>query len=142
MPRKSGWRAPSTFAGTELAAVVANLRTAHAGLVLQRRTVDSQIVAIEKAMNALVFAPAARPSVSAGKSGRGGPRGIRPGSLTDRIRHVLSTSGTPMRVVEITDAVRKSGFKTKNKTLDKSVGLSVRKIPGVVRIGRGVFRMN
>ena len=44
-----------------------------------------------------------------------------------------------MRVAEITDAVVKAGYKTKNRTLAKSVGIALAHTPGVKRVERGVF---
>jgi len=139
MPRKHG----KSTSSAQLPALVANLRSAHSGLILQRTTVDSQITAIENALRALQVSPGggriSRAARGAGKGG--GRRGIRPGSLTDRVQKILASNPEPMRVMEITAAVRRGGFKTKNKTLDKSVGITLRNLPGIVRAGRGLYSL-
>ncbi len=45
-----------------------------------------------------------------------------------------------MTVKDVTTAVRKAGYKSKNKTLDKSVGVALSEMPGVKKVGRGTFR--
>ena len=46
----------------------------------------------------------------------------------------------PMRRAEVAAAVLKAGYKSRSKTLAKSVGVALRTMPGVKKIGRGVFR--
>lgn len=65
---------------------------------------------------------------------------MREGSLKSYIDRVLRASARPMRVVQITGAVLKAGYTTKNKTLAKSVGLALRDMAGVKKVGRGAFR--
>ena len=67
-------------------------------------------------------------------------RGRRAGSLKDQIAKILSVGKGAMAVRDITARVLKSGYKTRNKTLAKSVGIALTQMPDVVKIGRGVFR--
>ncbi len=48
--------------------------------------------------------------------------------------------GKPMRVIQITAAVLKAGYSTKNKALAKSVGVALREMLGVKKVGRGTLR--
>jgi len=45
-----------------------------------------------------------------------------------------------MAVKDITKGVVRSGYKTKNKTLAKSVGIALTEMPTVEKVGRGQFR--
>ena len=47
-----------------------------------------------------------------------------------------------MAVKDITAAVRKSGYKTKNKTLDTSVGIALAEMKNAAKLRRGVYRLN
>jgi len=75
-----------------------------------------------------------------GRRIRGSRGGAREGSLKSYIERVIRAARKPMRRVEITAAVLKAGYKSRNKTLAKSVGVALRTMPSVKRIGRGVFR--
>ena len=46
-----------------------------------------------------------------------------------------------MAVKDITAAVLKAGYPSKSKTLAHSVGVALREMPGVVKVGRGQFRL-
>jgi hypothetical protein len=85
-------------------------------------------------------APPATTKVAAGRRPRAGRRGARQGSLKDFIGRVLSGHGV-MSVKEITAGVRKAGYKTRNKTLSKSVGIALAQMPGVEKVDRGQFRL-
>ncbi len=56
------------------------------------------------------------------------------------IGNVLSGAGE-MQVRDITARVLRAGYKSRNKTLDKSVGIALAHMPTVRKIGRGVFRL-
>lgn len=47
-----------------------------------------------------------------------------------------------MAVKDVTEGVMKSGFKTKNKTLAKSVGIALTQMPMISKLGRGMFELN
>ena len=66
--------------------------------------------------------------------------GPRPGSLKSVITTVLTGKGI-MAVKDITAGVLKAGYKTRNKTLAKSVGIALAEMKNVAKIGRGRFRL-
>lgn len=119
-----------------LAGVVQNLQSAHRSLLADRVTLDARIKALESALVAMNAAPSA-----AGVRRGGGTAGFRKGSLKEYIHRVMSGGG-PMAVKDVTDGVTKAGFKTKNKTLAKSVGIALTQMPMVSKLGRGMFQMN
>lgn len=148
----------SAFATMDLfnTAALANLTAARSSLIGQRENLDRQIAAIDQALVAFgghapaVSVAAAAPTARAGGRRRGGGRrgggrggrgrrGVRPGSLKDYIHRVLAGGGV-MAVKDIATGVVKAGFKSKNKTLAKSVGIALARMPGVKRMGRGKFR--
>jgi len=107
-------------------------------LVAERAQVASQIDAIEQALTAMGAArraPAGRPA-----PGRRGV-GVRRGSLKYYVERVLRAGAGPMAVKDVTAGVRKAGFKSKNKTLAKSVGIAMSQMPKVAKLSRGVFRL-
>jgi hypothetical protein len=65
----------------------------------------------------------------------------RPGSLKDFIVRVLSAASGPMSVKDIAAGVLEAGYKSKNRTLAKSVGIALAQMPEVARVRRGVFRL-
>lgn len=86
-----------------------------------------------------------------GKRGPGRPKGStskgakqeisrsRGDSLKTHIASVLREAGRPMEIKEITDAVLKNGFQTKNKSLAKTVSLTMKDIDEAKRVGRGTY---
>jgi hypothetical protein len=44
-------------------------------------------------------------------------------------------------VKDVTAAVRAAGYRSKNKTLDKSVGVALREMRQVVKVARGQYRL-
>lgn len=123
-----------------------SLHAIHSELLAQRAALDRQINAVEHAVSTLGGARLARRSGRpsgprpATRRGRGGRRGPRAGSLKEYIATALSRGGV-MSVKDITDAVVKGGYKTRNKTLAKSVGIALTEIPGVQKVARGQFKM-
>ncbi|MFQ5807844.1 MAG: C2H2-type zinc finger protein [Phycisphaerae bacterium] len=117
------------------------LRQMHAyrnTLLAERAHVASQIDAIDQALAAVgaaTRAPVGRPA-----RGRGGA-GPRRGSLKFYIDRVLRSFGGAMAVKDVTVAVRKAGFRSKNKTLAKSVGIAMSQMPNVAKVSRGTFRL-
>lgn len=143
MPRmKRGWGSGSLPAGVGGGAgnVFGTLQTCHAELLTQRAQIDAQIDAIERALRVMGVQPPARRAWVPGRPGRPPGRGPRPGSLKSYILKVLGSGGV-MAVKDITSAVTKAGYKTKNKTLAKSVGIALTELPSVVKVGRGKFRL-
>ena len=109
--------------------------------LLQRpEQIDAQLQAIEQIM-AGMGGMAMRSTGRAGQSNFAAGRGARAGSLKEFIVQVLRGRGV-MRVAEITNAIKRAGYKTKNKTLSHSVSVALTEIPGAKKVGRGQFRMN
>lgn len=127
--------------------VDAALRQALEQLRSEREQIDRKIAAIEAAIGT---SPAARPASSSataalppGRRRRGhGFGGYRRGSVKEYILRVLQNAGgRPMQVKDIADAVVKAGYKTRNRTLAKSVGLALASMPEVEKVGRGAYRL-
>jgi hypothetical protein len=123
------------------AGVAQHLNAALSELYAQRSSLDAQIESIERTLGevgaAVPAAPARRAAATPGP-GRG-RRGPRSGSLKEHIANVLSAAGGVMSVKDITDAVIASGYKSKNKTLGKSVGIALTQMPNVKKVSRGKF---
>ncbi len=131
-PRQSG------TTGTGIAGVIRELSAYRDQLAAQRAEVDSQIAAVEGALAAL--GAAVGPAMTRATSLRRGA-GFRQGSLKDHIARVLGARRGPMSVKDITAAVRAAGYRTKNKTLDKSVGNALGEMRQVVKVARGQYRL-
>jgi hypothetical protein len=118
------------------------LQAYQSNLLQQRESIDRQLVTVRAALETM-GQPAPALAVRAPAASRGpgrGRRGPREGSLKTFILRVMKGGGV-MAVKDITDAVRKAGYPTSNKTLAKSVGAALTSTAGVSRVGRGKFRM-
>ncbi len=114
-------------------------------LLEQRNAIEGQIQALEQALCAMGgrSAPARVGRPGPRVPGRRGPapgQPPRPGSLKSHILDVLRGRGI-MAVKDITDAVVKGGYRSKNKTLAKSVGIALTEMKNVAKVGRGRFRL-
>ena len=148
--RKRPGRVAGASRATSVPAIISNMTSARGDLVGQRNALDKQISALDRALAAMgsvpkkrrkVRRPAAKRVVAkrpAGRRARVGRR--RVGSLKDQIASVFSGRKSAMAVKDVTAAVLASGYKTKNKTLSKSVGIALTQMPEMVKIGRGLFR--
>lgn len=125
----------SSMRGSEKSAIT-GLNAYRNQLLAQRSAIDTRIRALEEAIRAMGVGVA---SARVGSTPTG--RAPRKGSLKEHIIKVLSSSGKPMMVKEITAGVMKSGYKTENKTLAKSVGIALTQLPGVAKLGRGKFQI-
>ena len=128
--------------GAGMGQALSSLKGYVAELMTQRSQLDAQIQAVEQALRVMgapaphaVAAPAPR---GPRKGGRG--RGPRAGSLKELVLKAM-TGGGVMSVAAITDGVRAAGYKTKNKTLAKSVGIALTQLPGARKVSRGKFRL-
>src|ERR1051326_1251374 len=102
-------------------------------LLQRREQIDAQLQAIEQIM-AGMGGMAMRSSGRTGSNGAAaGSRGARAGSLKEFIVQVLKGGGV-MRVSEITTAIKRAGYKTKNKTLANSVSAALTEIPGAKKV--------
>lgn len=120
-------------------AAVQSLEAYRAELVAQRSQIDDELKGVDHALATMGRAVARMP-VAANRPATPTGRSVRAGSLKDHIASVLA-GGQVMAVRDITDGVVKSGYKSKNKTLAKSVGIALTEMPGVTKVGRGQFRM-
>ncbi|NLG43035.1 MAG: hypothetical protein GX547_07310 [Phycisphaerae bacterium] len=125
-----------------------NLTQAREELIAQRAALDEQLAALDTALSAMGRRPmpvrpaAGGPALRAGeRRPRGVATGRRSGSLKEHIARVLSATGGPMAVKDITEGVRRGGYETRNKTLAKSVGIALTQMPEVDKVGRGLFRL-
>lgn len=144
-PPGSG-RAAAASASGSAAGAIGSIRQALAHLENDRAQLDRQIDALRTALRELGQAApalAAAPRVAAAPVGGGGGRGRRPraGSLKEFIQGVLTQAGGVMAVRDITDGVLAAGYQSKNQTLAKSVGIALTEMPGVIKVGRGQFRL-
>ena len=121
---------------SQAAPLLLQMQTYRNDLLAQRDQVSLQIDAIDKALAAMGGAVR-----SSGRKSIGGRRAgkARAGSLKSYIERVLRTRGGRMAVKDVATAVRKAGFKTKNKTLAKSVGVALSEMSNVRKVSRGTF---
>jgi len=143
MPRGRPRKIQSGAFGGSLTGAVSNLAALHADLLAQRAALDNQISAVANALRAIGQPVMIRTAYAPGRKGPGrgaGRGGWRTGSLKAYIAQVLRGGGV-MAVKDITAAVVKSGYKSKNKTLAKSVGIALREMAGVAKVGRGKFKL-
>jgi hypothetical protein len=150
---KAHHRQPATPAfpkfGSGLGQFMTGLRDYVQDLVSQRIDLEKQIERVNRAMSS--FLP--RTTVRIVRQSAAAPRrasttvrvasGGQGGSLKDFAVKVLRKSGQPMRLRDIERGVRQAGFKTKNKTLDTSLGIALSELKkkGMVRkVARGVYQ--
>lgn len=145
--RKAGAKKSFGYMKTRSAGIsgaVLGLKAYLGELSAQRADIDAQMQAVARALEAMgghVALPRGPGRPPGRRPGRPpGGKGLRPGSLKAYIADVLRGGGI-MAVKDITDGVVKAGYKTKNKTLAKSVGIALTEIRGVTKVGRGRFRM-
>jgi hypothetical protein len=124
---------------------LAGLRSYRERLTAERAALDQKLSAIDQALSVLGAAAPARARAARGAMGRGvvarGGRRPAGGSLREYIDRVLRANGGVMAVKDITEAVRRAGYPTRNQTLAKSVGVTLRRMNNIVKVGRGRFRM-
>ncbi len=132
-------RAAAQPAGHDQA--LGSLQQYHKSLLTQRSALDSQINLVDQAIKAMqaspLAAPTSRPPTKRGASATGR---YRTGSLKEHLEQILHGRGA-MSVKDITNEVMSSGYKSRNKTLAKSVGLALTQMPNVAKVARGQFRL-
>ncbi len=114
------------------------MQTYRNDLLAQRAQIVAQIDAIDKAL-AVMGAPTRTAGRKLARGRRGGT--TRPGSLKSYVAKVLQGRVGAMAVKDVTAGVLRAGFKTKNKTLAKSVGIALGQMPSIRKVSRGMFRM-
>ena len=118
--------------------LIGQMRTYRDSLIAERSNLDNRIGAIEQAMSTLGAPTGPTPKRGGSRKVRGGRKGA---SLKMCVEKVLRGSRKPMAVKDITSGVIKVGYKTSNKTLDKSVGIALAAMPSVAKVSRGIFRL-
>ena len=119
-----------------------SVRAWRSELAAEQAQLATQLGALDQLLTTL-GGTARKPTAERAPKGRrirGGRGGAREGSLKSYIEQVLRATRRPMRRAEITTAVLKAGYTSRSKTLAKSVGVALLTMPGVKKIGRGVFR--
>ena len=123
---------PRSYGGAQ--AAIGGLNSYRNQLVTQRNDIDQRIGAIDSALAAM-GSTARAPGPGRGR------HGPRKGSLKEYIGKVLGARGGVMAVKDITAGVLKIGYRTKNKTLAKSVGIALTELTNVRKVGRGQFSL-
>ncbi len=116
--------------------VLARLRACRDELAAQHAALDAQVAALDQAIAALGGSVA---SVRVHRGGRRHPA-FRAGTLPAYITQVLHAHRGPIAVKDVAAAVLKAGYKSRDKTLPKTVGKYMAAMPGVQKVGRGVYR--
>ena len=119
-----------------MAGVVGHLGAYRDELVAQRAQVDSQLAAVDGALSALGATAAV-----ARVTGRRRTPGAREGSLRDFIGRVLRARPSPIAVKDVTAAVLKAGYQSRDRMLGHSVNKFLAAMPNVVKVARGQYRL-
>ena len=122
-------------AGSDLGGVLGSLKAYRDQLADQRNEIDNRMLAIDVALAAL-GAGAAKPVVVRRRRGQG----PRAGSLKDYTARVLRGLVRGKSVGDIAAAVKKAGYKSKDKRFNHTVGKALADM-NVTRVERGVYRL-
>ncbi len=141
--RKPARRSVKRAQGSQPTPLLLQMQTYRNDLLDQRTQIISQIDAIDKALT-LMGAPTRTAGRKPGRKPVRGRRGgtTRAGSLKSYIDKVLRGRTGAMAVKDVSASVLRAGFKSKNKTLAKSVGIALGQMPNVHKVSRGLFRMD
>ncbi len=121
--------------GSGLGGVLDSLEAYQDRLAAQRHEIDNRIQAIGAALAAL--GAGTKPVVA--RRGRGKrPRG---GSLKEHIARVLRGLVRGHSVGDIATAVKKAGYKSKDKRFNHTISKTLSGMKDVARVGHGVYRL-
>lgn len=85
-------------------------------------------------------APAAKPAAKEAKPAKGGRARASGGpSLADMLTKVLQDAGKPLSIPDLANAVKAAGYASGSAKFSVVVGNVVAKLPGVKRVGRGLY---
>ncbi len=140
---KRGRAAPAAQTRSHAAArgpagLLGDVRTWRAELAARQAELANQVAALDQLL-AVLDGVAPKAATTPGPRGRSRGR-VRQGPLKSFVVRVLRAARRPMRRIEIADAVLKAGYKSRDKTFAKSVGVALRTVPGVKKLGRGVYQ--
>lgn len=136
---RAGRRAGTTSSPVVLdgrARLLRELQASCDELAAQRAALDAQVAALDQVIATLGGSTVRR----ARKRVKPTTSSPQPGSLRAHIEQVLRAHRGPLTVRDITAAVLRAGFRSRDKELPKSVGKYLAAMPNVVRLARGVFR--
>jgi len=136
IPQEKTVLEPAATGNKDLKTALSGLNAYRKSLLDSRSLIDQRIAAVESAIKTINQTPMAtntglQPTAN---------RNHRAGSLKDYIERVLSGNGV-MTVKQITQAVLLAGYPTRNKTLDKSVGIALAQMRTVAKVTRGKFQL-
>lgn len=125
------------------ARLLSNMRVYRGKLLAQRASLDGQIDAVARAMQALgAGGPKTRKRRVYKKRGRPAASGARAGSLKDYIVRVLHQTTRPMSPRDIGTGVIKAGFKTKARDIAKAVSNTLPQLKGIKKMGFGMYQLS
>ncbi|MCH7813197.1 MAG: C2H2-type zinc finger protein [Planctomycetes bacterium] len=121
------------------AGLIRQMQVYQGQLSAEQAGLEAQITAVDQAIEALGSSVKTKPVGPRRRAGtrRGGPRR---GSLGDYILRVIRGKVRPMSLAKIADRVKKAGYKTKSKSLANMVSNTLAQLPGVKKVGRGLYR--
>jgi len=129
----------TTTRGKSLGENLQDLLQAHrAKLIAQHAALGARLAALSQALEVLGAPSASKPARR--RKSRGKKRGLRKGSLPDFIGRVLRQAKEAMSPRDIAARVVKAGYKSKSKNLTNMVSNALASLPGVSRLGRGLYR--
>ncbi len=134
--RASVARPAGRTAASGLGGALASMKAYRDHLSARRLEINNRMQAIDDALAAM-GSGAAKPVVARRRRGSR-PRG---GSLKDYIARVLRGLVRGKSVGDIATAVKKAGYKSRDKRLNHSVGKALADMKNVTRVGRGVYRL-
>jgi len=107
-------------------------------LVAQHAALGARLAGLSQALQVLGAPSASKPARR--RKSRGKKRGVRKGSLPDFIGRVLRQTKEAVSPRDIAARVLKAGYKSKSKNLTNMVSNALAGLPGVSKLGRGLYR--
>ena len=122
--------------------LVAEMRAYHDELTNRCAQLQAEMTAISSAMDAMASVGKVSFS-SATPARRGRPRGrVGGGSLKDFIGNVLGSSGSPMKLINITSGVTRAGYQSKSRNLSNQVSMALAEMTKnrrIRKVSRGMY---
>jgi hypothetical protein len=125
--------------GVGTAGAIRELAAFRDTLVAARDRIDVQIPVIAGVLSALDAS--ASPAVTHHAAGHRRSTSARTGSLNEFVERVLRAHRGPMAVKDVTAAVLKAGYKSRDKTLRHSVQKLLAAMPDVIKVARGQYQL-
>jgi hypothetical protein len=122
--------------GAGIAGAIRELGVFRNTLAAERDRIDVQIPVIAGVLSALDASASAALTHAAGQR-----PSARKGSLKEFIERVVRAHRGPMAVKDVTTAVLKAGYKSRDKTLRHSVHKLLAAMPHVAKVARGQYQL-